>query len=154
MSGSTCHRKICCISVDNVVDVIAPDTDKIVAVYKPDIHGSSKPMVYDGKTDHFILGTTDRKMLVLDAKDGNMIASIPVQGAVDETVIDERARRAFVADRAGVVEVIDLDRNKVVATIPTEKNTHTLAVDPKTHRLFVYLNEGNKVAAFAPGANM
>lgn len=84
--------------VDNVVDVINPETYKIVTVYKPDIQGSGKPLVFDPKTNHFLLGTTDKKMLVLGAKDGSLIASIPVQGAVDETVIDEGARRAFVGD--------------------------------------------------------
>ena len=114
------------------------------------LDGSGKPMVYDSKTDHFILGTTDKKMLVLNAKDGSVLASIPVQGPVDETVIDEGPRRVFGADKAGVVEVIDLDQNKVVATIPSEKNAHTLAVEPKTHHLFVSLNEGNTVAVFTP----
>lgn len=107
-------------------------------------------MVYDTHTNRFILGTTQKKMLVLDGATGNVVGSIPVAGAVDETVIDQNARRAFVGDKSGVIEVIDLDSDTIVDTIPSEKNVHTLAVDPGTHRLFVYRNESNKVDVFEP----
>ena len=135
--------------VDTVVDVIDPVAGGVAAVWKPGIKGSGKPMVYDARTGHFVMGTTDKKMLVLDAKTGAVVATIPVAGAVDETVIDEGSRRAFVGDKAGKIEVIDLDQNKVVDTLPSEKNVHTLAVDPQTHRVFVYRNASNKVDVFS-----
>jgi DNA-binding beta-propeller fold protein YncE len=136
--------------VDNVVDVVDLNTRTVTQVLKPGIEGSAKPIVYDSKTDRFILGTTDMKMLVLDGKTGNVVSSIPVSGKVDETVIDEAARRAYVGDKAGKVEVIDLDQDKVVDTLPSEPNVHTLAVDTKTHRIFVYRNVSNKVDVFEP----
>lgn len=138
---------------DNVVDVINPATNKVVDVWKPDVKGDTKPMVYDPKTKHLFMGTTDKKMLVLDAKTGQQVASIPLQGSADEVAIDVGARRAFVGDKAGVVDVIDLDQNKIAASIPSEKKMHTLAVDPKTHRLYVYRNESNKLDVYsAPGS--
>ncbi|MCG5074067.1 YncE family protein [Paraburkholderia tagetis] len=135
--------------VDNLVDVIDPVAHKVVATWDAGIHGSAKPMVYDSRTNHFLLGSTDKKVVILDGETGNVVASIPVKDKVDQTTIDEGARRAFVGDKSGVVEVIDLDSNKVVAEIPSEKNTHTLTIDPGTHRLFVYRNESNKVDVFA-----
>ena len=135
---------------DNVVDVIDPHSRKIVAVWRPGIQGSAKPMVFDGKTGHLLLGTTDKDMLVLDSRSGKVVATIPVQGSVDETAIDETARRAFVGDKDGLIEVIDFDSNTVVDRIPSEKNVHTLTVDPKTHAVFVYRNESNKVDVFEP----
>ncbi len=138
---------------DNVVDVIDPATNKVVSVWKPDVKGDAKPMVYDPKTKHLFMGTTDKKMLVLDAKTGEQVASIPLKGSADEVAIDVGARRAFVGDKAGMVEVIDLDQNKLADTIPSEKNMHTLAVDPKTHNVYVYRNESNKLDVFsAPGS--
>lgn len=136
--------------VDNAIDVIEPGKWKIETVWKPGIEKSAKPMVYDRKTGHLIAGTTDKKMLVLDARTGKKLGEIPVAGAVDETAIDETARRAFVGDKAGVIEVIDLDTDKVVGKLPAEKNVHTLAVDTRTHAIFVYMNESNKVNVFEP----
>jgi DNA-binding beta-propeller fold protein YncE len=136
--------------VDNLINVIDPAARKVVKTWNPGIQGSAKPMVYDRHTNRFILGTTDKKMLVLNGTTGDLVSSIQVAGAVDETVIDESARRAFVGDKSGVIEVIDLDTDKIVDTIASEKNVHTLAVDPVSHRLFVYRNESNKVDVFDP----
>ena len=69
-------------------------------------------------------------------------------GPVDATVIDEAMRRAYVGDKSGVVDVIDLDTDKLVEQLPSEKNMHTLAVDTKTHAVYVYRNESNKVDVF------
>ncbi len=132
------------------MDLIDPHVNKVLAVWQPGIKGSAKPLVYDGKTNHFVLGTTDRRMLVPDGDTGSVITAIPVKGPVDETVIDEGLSRAYVGDKAGVIEVIDLDTNKVVETLPSEKNVHTLAVDPVSHVVYVYRNESNKVDVFAP----
>ncbi len=131
-----------------MVAVIDPQANKVVAVWNPGIKGSGKPMVYDAKTNHFILGTTDLKMLVLDADTGNVLSAIPVEGKVDETVIDEGLRRAYVGDKAGLIEVIDLDTNTVVDSLPSEPNVHTLTVDPVSHVVYVYRNESNKVDVF------
>ena len=135
---------------ETTVDVIDPHTSAIVAVWQPAVKGSVKPIIYDPKTNHFILGTTDKKMLVLDGESGKEIAAIPVKGAVDETAIDPGARRAFVGDKAGEIEVIDLDSNKVVDTLPSEPNVHTLTVDPSSHTVYVYRNVSNKVDVFEP----
>lgn len=136
-------------SDDNMVAVIDPHSNKVVAVWNPGIKGQAKPMVYDAKTNHFVLGTTDLKMLVLEADTGKVITSIPVKGKVDETVIDEGMRRAYIGDKAGVIEVIDLDTNAVVDSLRSEPNVHTLTVDPASHAVYVYRNESNKVDVFA-----
>jgi DNA-binding beta-propeller fold protein YncE len=132
------------------VDVIDPHKDAVVAVWHPGIQGSSKPLVYDPVTNHFILGTTDNHMLVLDGNTGQTIATIPVQGGVDETTIDVAARLAFAGDKAGVIEMINLDTDQVVGTLPSEVNVHTLTVDPTNHEVFVYRNDSNQVDVFAP----
>ncbi len=137
---------------DNVVDVIDPKTNTVELVWKPDVKGDAKPMVYDPKTKHLFMGTTDKKMLVLDAATGAQVASIPLKGSVDEVAIDPTARRAFVGDKAGVIEVVDLDNNTIADTIPSEKNVHTLAVDTKNHMIYVYRNQSNKVDVFSSPA--
>lgn len=118
---------------DNIVDVIDPSKHAIVATWNPGVTGGAKPMFYDAKTNYIVLGTIGLKVLVLDAKTGKVIASIPVKGKVDETVIDEGARRAFVGDKTGLIEVVNMDRNTLADVLPSEKNVHTLTVDPATH---------------------
>lgn len=133
---------------DNMVDVIDAKTGKIVATWDIGLKDAAKSAAYDAKTNHVIVGSGEKKMLVLDADSGKVVATIPVPGAVDATVVDPTARRAYVGDKSGVVDVIDLDSNKLVDSLPSEKNMHTLAVNSKTHAVYVYRNESNKVDVF------
>lgn len=136
--------------VDNMVDVIDPGQQKVVAVWNFQLKKDSKPMVYDSMDKHLIIGSRDGKILVVDVN-GKLVASIPFDGGnIDQTAIDVGARRIFLGDKSGDLEVIDLKTNQVVDHLHTEKNVHTLAVDPLTHRIFVYLNESNKVDVFEP----
>lgn len=130
------------------IDVIDPNTRKILDVLDFGVKSDAKGGIYDSKTNHLIFGTGDKKMLVVDASTGKLVTAIPVAGAVDQTAIDPDKRRAFVGDKTGNIEVIDLDSNTVVDHIATEKNVHTLTVDPQTHRIFVYLNASNKVGVY------
>jgi DNA-binding beta-propeller fold protein YncE len=127
--------------IDNAVAVIDPNQHKVIATWDVGVKGQTKPMVFDYKTGRFLLGTTDQQMLSVDAGSGRVVKAIPVKGKVDETVIDEAARRAFVGDKAGLIEVIDLDQAAVVDSPPSEPNVHTLAVDPASHSIYVYRNE-------------
>lgn len=136
--------------VDNVVDVIDPTTQKVEAVWDFNLKKEAKPMVYDSQGKHLIIGSRDKKILVADP-DGKLVSSIPFDGGnIDQIAIDVSARRIFLGDKSGQLEVIDLDTNQVVDHLPAEKDTHTLTVDPRTHRIFVYLDSSNKVAVFEP----
>lgn len=135
--------------VDNKVDVIDARTMKIATVWDPGVKGSTKTIAYDAKSGHLVIGTTDQAVLIADAKDGKVIARVAVAGAVDESVVDGSARRAYVGDKAGHVDVIDLDTNTLIASIPSDKDMHTLTVDPRTHAVYVYRDQGNKLDVFA-----
>jgi DNA-binding beta-propeller fold protein YncE len=137
--------------VDNMIDVIDPNTNQIEAVWDFGIKSDAKPMAYDSRTKRLVIGTRDQKMLIVDPANGKLVTTVPFTGGdIDQTTIDVAARRAFMGDKSGNLEVMDLDSNSVIDHISTEKSVHTLAVDPKTHRLFVYLNVSNKVAVFEP----
>ncbi len=84
---------------DNMVDVINAKTGKVENVWDVGITGSAKAAAFDAKSNHLIVGTGEKKVLVLDANTGKVVATIPVPGAVDATIIDETARRAYEATR-------------------------------------------------------
>jgi DNA-binding beta-propeller fold protein YncE len=136
--------------VDNVVDVIDPNSRKVVDVWDFKLKKAAKPMVYDSQDKHLIIGSRDKKILLVEPN-GTLAASIPFDGGdIDEIAVDVASRRLFLGDKSGSAEVIDLDSKQVVDHLKTEKNSHTLAVDPKTHRVFVYLDSSNKVDVFEP----
>lgn len=136
------------------VDVIDPHTNTIVATWQVLSSGDVKPLVYDPVTNHFLAGTTNNQMLVLDGDSGQVLATVPISGSVDETAIDVGARLAFVGDKAGVVDIINMDTNQLVGDLPAEANMHTLTVDPTTHNVYVYENGSNRIDVFAPAGSI
>lgn len=134
--------------VGGKIDVIDPNTHQIEAVWDFGLKKDAKGGVYDSKTHHLIFGTSEKKMLVVDPATGKLVTTIAVAGAVDQTAIDTDKRRAFIGDKTGNLEVIDLDTNQIVDHIRTEPKVHTLTVDTATHRVYVYLNESNKVGVY------
>jgi YVTN family beta-propeller protein len=136
--------------VDKQMDVINPHTGAIVATWNLVTTGSVKPAVYDPVTNHFLVGTTNNQMLVVDGNNGTVLSTIAIPGSVDETAIDVSARLAYVGDKSGVVDLINLDTNQLAGQLPAEVNMHTLTVDPTTHDVYVYENGRNTVDVYAP----
>lgn len=106
--------------------------------------------MYDPKINQFIFSTTNSQLEVVSGNDsgsiGNVVGTIALAGSTDEGAIDVKARLAFFGSgSAGQVDVVNLNTMKLVATLPAENGMHTLSVDPQTHQLFVYEDDGNVV---------
>jgi DNA-binding beta-propeller fold protein YncE len=63
--------------------------------------------------------------------------------------VEETSCRAYVGDKAGHVDVIDLGTNTLISPIPSDKDMHTPTVDPRTHAVYVYRDQNNKLDVFA-----
>jgi DNA-binding beta-propeller fold protein YncE len=86
----------------------------------------------------------DRIMVVLDTNDGHVIATVPIGGNPDQAAFDPDAGLVFSANGEGSVTVIKQespDRYSVLETVATEPGAARLAVDPKTHKIFVPNND-------------
>lgn len=95
----------------------------------------------------------DRIMIVLDTNDGHVVATVPIGGNPDEADFDPGAGLAFSANGEGSVTVIKQespDKYSVLQTVATEPGAARLAVDPKTHKIFVPNNDPNPSG---PGRN-
>lgn len=132
------------------MDVINASTHQIVATWNLLSSGDTKSPVYDPITNHLLVGTTDKEVLVVDADSGNILKTVPVAGSIDEGSIDVNARLAYFGDKSGTADVVNLDTNQLAGTLPAEKNMHTLAVDPTTTDAYVYENYRNTVDVYAP----
>ena len=80
------------------------------------------------------------KMIVIDSSDGHEVASVPIGKGPDAAAFD--AERALIYSSNGegnltVVHENDADHYKVVETVTTQKSARTLALDPKTQRVFL-----------------
>jgi YVTN family beta-propeller protein len=82
----------------------------------------------------------DRKMVVVEAITGRLVADVPIGGEPDGVEFDPTAGRAYSANGEGTVTVVqesDLEHFAAVATLATQARARTLALDPVSHRLYL-----------------
>jgi DNA-binding beta-propeller fold protein YncE len=78
-------------------------------------------------------------MAISNAVAGKVIATVPIGGGVDGTAFDPATGLAFSSNGEGTLTVVREDspaKFRVVATVPTRPGARTMALDPRTHRIF------------------
>ena len=97
-------------------------------------------LAMDLENNRLFAGCGNKTMVVVDAKSGRVVANEPVGDHVDGAAFDPATRLIFTANGEGTVTVIHQDSPdtyRVVDTVTTQKGARTVALDPKTHRLFL-----------------
>jgi len=85
-------------------------------------------------------GCHNKLMVMMDSATGKVITSVPIGAGVDACAFDPATGFAFSSCGDGTVTVAhedSPDKLTVVQTLATEKGARTMALDPKTHRLYL-----------------
>jgi YVTN family beta-propeller protein len=84
-------------------------------------------------------------LVVTDAASGRHVAEVPIGRGPDAATFDQKRRLVFSSNgKDGTLTVIhedDPDHFRVVATVPTEKSARTMALDARTHRIYLVAAE-------------
>ena len=89
-------------------------------------------------------GCHNKVMAISDATTGKVIATVPIGGGVDGDGFDPGTGLAFSSDGEGTLTVVHQDsptKYRVVSTVPTKRGARTMALDPRTHRIFTVTAE-------------
>ena len=84
-------------------------------------------------------GCGNKTMAIVDMRTGKVVASRAVGDGVDAAGFDPGTQLAFTSNGEGTITVIHEDtpdKYTVVETVPTQRGARTMAVNPKTHRLY------------------
>jgi DNA-binding beta-propeller fold protein YncE len=112
-------------------------------------------IAYDRITDRIFSGC-NRTSVVLDARTGKVVATIPNGTRVDALGWDPGKKLIFIPNggegNVTVVHQDSADKYTVVATVPTFAGAKTITVDPKTHNAYLFQPERGPVPQSAPGA--
>ena len=93
-------------------------------------------------------------MAVLNADTGRVITTLPIGDHVDATAFDSASRLIFNSNGEGTITVIHQDspdRYSVVETVKTVPRAKTMALDPKTQRLFLSTAESGQFEILVVG---
>jgi hypothetical protein len=88
----------------------------------------------------FSAGRSPQLLAMMDADNGKVIQSFPITSGVDANVFEPETGLLFVSTREGMIHIFHEDSpNKLreVETVKTEYGAKTMALDPKTHNLYL-----------------
>jgi hypothetical protein len=81
----------------------------------------------------------NKKMAIVDADSGKVIAMLDIGEGCDATAFDPDQKLAFASAGDGTITVIredSSDKFTVAETVQTQNRARTMTIDPKTHELF------------------
>jgi DNA-binding beta-propeller fold protein YncE len=115
---------------------------------------SPSSMAMDRANHRLFLGCRSHVMAVMDADSGKVITTLPIGDHVDATAFDAETKLVFNSNGEGTITVIhqnDADNYSVVETVKTLPRAKTMALDPKTHRLFLSTAESGQFEVLVVG---
>ncbi|SDP23129.1 DNA-binding beta-propeller fold protein YncE [Paenibacillus sp. yr247] len=141
--------------VDNNVLVINANTHKIEKVWTFDIQltklGGAKGIVFDPVKNVLYVGTTNKKILVVDPNTGTLVGTIAASAGQDQLSADFQNRLLFAGEGAiGKAAVVDMDTMEPLPDLDlggVDAGVHTLDVLPGSSTLYAYQEKANKVLA-------
>ena len=116
----------------------------------------SKPssMAMDRENRRLFVGCRSKVMAVIDADSGKVITTLPIGDHVDATAYDPDSKLIFNSNGEGTITVIQQegpDKYSVIQTVKTAPRAKTMALDPKTHQLFLSTAENGQFEVLVVG---
>jgi DNA-binding beta-propeller fold protein YncE len=97
-------------------------------------------MAIDRKHHRLLIGCDNKMAAVMDTKTGKVVTTVPIGEGVDANTFDPATGLGFSSNGDGTLTVIhedSPDRFTVVENVPTRKGARTMALDEKTHNLYL-----------------
>jgi YVTN family beta-propeller protein len=139
---------------DNIEDkdeVVALDsrTNTVKAHWPIAPSAGATAMDMDVQHRRLFIGGRNKVLAIMDADSGKVLQTFPIDDGVDTNIYEPETGLLFTATRAGTLHIFHEDtpdKFSVVETVKTEFGARNMALDPRTHRLFI------DTADFAPAA--
>ncbi len=128
----------------NTIAVIDPSSNKVVATWPcaPDkgVHGIAIVPESNG-----LLVACASKLVLFDRSTGKITATAHTGGRVDEMAYDPGLHIAYCASRQGSISCVAVEAGKLtpLGDVPDEKGTGDIAVDTKTHTVWIAYKKGD-----------
>jgi DNA-binding beta-propeller fold protein YncE len=115
---------------------------------------SPSSVAMDRANRRLFIGCRSKVMAVMSADNGQVITTMPIGDHVDATAFDPDSRLAFNSNGEGTITVIhedSPDKYSMVETVKTLPKAKTMALDPKTHQLFLSTAEAGQFEVLVVG---
>lgn len=119
---------------------INPSTMKVEQTWTVSPGESPSGLAMD-KINHRLFIVCDNKlMVIMDSQTGKIITTLPIGERVDGCAFDPTLKRAYSSNGDGTLTVVqEENENKfsVLENVPTQRGARTIAINTKTHHLYL-----------------
>jgi YVTN family beta-propeller protein len=133
----------------NSMNVIDSKTLKVIKNFNLSPCGGPTGLALDLKNNRaFTVCRENKGMSVVDITTGKVITTVAIGAGVDAVAYDPETKLIFVSNGDATTTIIKqqtADQYSVVQTLPTQVRAKTLALDTKTHKIYL------SVAQLEPG---
>jgi DNA-binding beta-propeller fold protein YncE len=131
------------VNIEDKSEIQVIDPNKLQVTAKWPLAPCTEPsgLSIDRKNRRLFVGCDNKMMAVVDADSGKVLATPAIGEGVDATTFDPETGLAFASCGVdGVLTVVkeeSPDKFSVAETVTTQKGARTLALDARTHNIFV-----------------
>jgi hypothetical protein len=130
------------VNIESTAELVRLDARALTVTARWPLAPCADPtgLSLDATHARLFVGCSNRLMMVVDAASGRLVATLPIGGGVDGTAFDPGTGLAFSSNGEGTLTVIreaSPDSFAVVENVSTQRGARTLALDPRTHTLFL-----------------
>ncbi|HEY1206620.1 MAG: YncE family protein [Bryobacteraceae bacterium] len=130
------------VNIEDKSELVEIDSRKLTVLRRFPLAPCDGPsgLALDAEHHHAFSGCHNKIMTVLDTVSGRVIASVPIGAGVDANGFDAATGLAFSSNGDGTLTVAresSPGKFEVAETVATERGARTMAIDPKTHRIYL-----------------
>jgi DNA-binding beta-propeller fold protein YncE len=130
------------VNIEDKSELTVIDSDKLVVKQSWPLAPCKEPsgLSMDVKNRRLFAGCDNKMMAVVNADTGKVLATPAIGDGVDATAFDDETGTAFASCGEGVLTVVhedSPDKFSAPENVPTQPRARTLALDAKTHNVFV-----------------
>src|SRR5438105_1691950 len=155
-ADSAAGRVYCNIEDKSEVAVVDTSKHEVIARW-PVAPGTEPSGIALDPVHHRLFATCHNKLMaMLDTETGKVIGTVPIGAGVDGAAFDQTTQLVFASCGDGTTTIAKEetpDNLTVVQTLKTERGARTMALDPKTHRIYLPTAQFQPAPSPSPGAS-
>ena len=145
-------------NIEDKSDVAVIDAGKHEVVARWSLSPGEEPtgIALDAAHHRLFAACHNKILVILDTNTGKVIATVPIGAGVDGCAFDDVTQLAFASCGDGTTIIAKEETPQkltVVETLKTEPGARTMALDPKTHRIYLPTAQFQPPPSPSPGAS-
>lgn len=130
------------VNIEDKSEIAVIDSKNLKVLHNWPLSPGEEPtgLAFDVKNSRLFAACGNQKLVVLNSQTGNTMQILSIGEEADGVAFDPATRRIYTSSGDGTITVVEeksSDNYHIVATVKTQNGARTIALNSKTHRLYL-----------------